>query len=48
MKMHWKMEMTLKARQLVTGINTVALVRFAFLIYMKGKSLNIQEQLVLV
>ena len=43
MKRHWKMELTLRLRRLVTGINTVALVRFAFLIYMKGKSLNMEQ-----
>ena len=39
------MDPTLKHRLLVTGINTVALVRFAFLIYTKGESHNIQELL---
>ena len=43
MKRHWKMDPTLKHRQLAAGINTVALVRFAFLIYMKGKSLNMEQ-----
>ena len=43
MKRHWKMELTLRLRRLVTGISTVALVRFAFLIYTKGKSLNMEQ-----
>ncbi|KAH0863087.1 LOW QUALITY PROTEIN: hypothetical protein HID58_080298, partial [Brassica napus] len=37
----------IELRQLLTDINTVALVRFSFPICMKGKSLNIRDKLVL-
>ncbi|CAF2231297.1 unnamed protein product, partial [Brassica rapa subsp. trilocularis] len=37
----------IELRQLLTDINTVALVRFSFSICMKGKSLNIRDKLVL-
>ncbi|KAG5389278.1 hypothetical protein IGI04_030819, partial [Brassica rapa subsp. trilocularis] len=35
----------IELRQLLTDINTVALVRFSFSICMKGKSLNIRDKL---